>query len=282
MALADVEGNRAAVYLLCHPAPLLRALHDDNTRSADSALEHQDGTSTTRPESEIFSDASAAPVDENGIPSGPAPQEMRQIGRAPTSYNEPPLRDAAANSPQAPHTAPGRLSSHPGSPSAAGEATSAKTQAWGRHTPARTRRDMLALCARLQAEAPVYRAIGSTRRLRHLLRPWLHAGWTIAGIVWAIDNKPNGDPWRYAWRTVDELRNPAGWLRHRMRRWTDDTGRPLPDPWATSRKPGSSPGATKNRSTAGPSLEVRELLRRARDAASAATAEFRRRPTGPK
>jgi hypothetical protein len=57
----------------------------------------------------------------------------------------------------------------------------------------------------------------------------LRAGWTVADIRHALDHTPSGQPWPYAWRSTRELRNPAGWLLHRMHAWTDSHG-PLPDP----------------------------------------------------
>lgn len=254
MALRDLEGNRAALYLLCHPSP--------------------GGGSTRYPRAgdpRLSDPAYAVPVDESGIPSGPAPQEMRQNGRAHAVKEHSPLRGVAVTTTATTIAGdPGRRDSITNVPGATEEAKSAQTTAWGRHTPARTRSDMLELCIRLQAEGPVYRAIGSPRRLRHLLRPWLQAGWTLAGFEWAVDHKPDGEPWRYAWRSVDELRNPAGWLRHRLRRWTDANGEPLPDPRATppARQPVPERPAA---AVGGPSAEVQTLLAAARAAATAAT-----------
>jgi hypothetical protein len=44
---------------------------------------------------------------------------------------------------------------------------------------------------------------------------------------------PDGESWAYAWRSSTELRNPAGWITHRMRRWLDTAGAPLPCPMRT-------------------------------------------------
>jgi len=259
MALRDVEGNRAALYLLCHPLTPGRSVRP--LRAGDPRLSDP---------------VPAASVDENGIPSGPAPQEMRQNGRAGAIEEPAPLRGVAMSHSAASRAAPAPPYCLISSPGATEEAKSARTTAWGRHTPARTRSDMLAFCLRLQAEGPVYRAVGSPRRLRHLLRPWLRAGWTIAGLEWAIDHKPDGEPWRYAWRTVDELRNPAGWLRHRLARWTDGEGSPLPDPRAASllRRP-SAPEPVLVPSRA-PSSQAQQLLAAARTRAAAATTRWRR------
>jgi hypothetical protein len=107
---------------------------------------------------------------------------------------------------------------------------------------ARTRDERLALCERLRAESPPVRAAGSARRLRHLLRPWLLAGWSARGLLYAVDHTPDGAPWRFAWRSVRELRNPAGWLLHRLRAWRDPHQRPLPDPYAAPASPPARAG----------------------------------------
>lgn len=105
---------------------------------------------------------------------------------------------------------------------------------WDLHRLARTRAARLALVEQLQAESPPARATGPARRLRHLLRPWLLAGWTGRGLLHALDYRPDGSRWTYTWRSTSELRNPAGWLVHRLRAWLGADGRPLPDPCAVA------------------------------------------------
>jgi hypothetical protein len=108
----------------------------------------------------------------------------------------------------------------------------ANTTPWLLRRPARTRAERLAACERLRAESPTLRRV-SARRLRHVLRPWLLAGWTVRGVQHALDHRPDGAPWRIPFRP-DELRNPSGWVVHRMRAWTDADGAPLPDPYAVT------------------------------------------------
>lgn len=112
---------------------------------------------------------------------------------------------------------------------------------WPRWAPAVTNVDRLALCLRLSGELPVVAAVGRARRVRHLLRPWLQAGWTVRGLVYAIDHTPDGEPHRFAWRSMAEIRNPAGWLLHRLRLWRDPAGELLPDPTAPVSGPPARP-----------------------------------------
>ncbi len=188
------DGNLASVYVLAVARPLVGEGSDASGDGAESAV--------------VLS------VDESGTPSQHSPQPPRQNARARTT--QAPLRDAEAASAAKEQPPKGKR----------------KDQArhnWPLHQPTKTRAERLALCERLQADSPTLTAIGSPRLLRHLLRPWLLAGWTVAGILHALDHTPDGPPWPYAWRSTRELRNPPGWLLHRMRAWTGPDG-PLPDP----------------------------------------------------
>jgi len=104
---------------------------------------------------------------------------------------------------------------------------------WSRNTPARTRRDRLHLVDRLLAIAPDLTAIGSTRLLRHLLRPWLEADWTINDVFLAIENHPTTGlrPHSPTITTTGPgaVHHPAGWLLARMRDWTQPDGTPTPN-----------------------------------------------------
>jgi len=104
---------------------------------------------------------------------------------------------------------------------------------WSRTTPARTRRDRLRLVHRLLAIAPDLTGIGSARLLRHLLRPWLEAGWTINDVFLAIENHPTTGlrPHSPTITTTGPgaVRHPAGWLLARMRDWTQPDGTPTPN-----------------------------------------------------
>lgn len=99
---------------------------------------------------------------------------------------------------------------------------------WPMSRPARTRRERLELIRRLRAESSTLRAV-RPRLLRHLLRPWLAADWTAAGVLYALDHASSDVPWTYTWDGPEALRNPAGWVWWRMRCWLDQDGRPLRD-----------------------------------------------------
>ncbi len=79
------------------------------------------------------------------------------------------------------------------------------------------------------ATAPGLTRIGFTRQLRHLLRPWLDAAWTIDDVLTALDRHPVTGARPHALtntpaRGRGAIRNPAGWLLTRLRDWTH----PLP------------------------------------------------------
>jgi hypothetical protein len=100
---------------------------------------------------------------------------------------------------------------------------------WPRQTPARTKQDRLALCERLRHDAPVLTWIGSTRRLRWLLQDFLEAAWTADDLLHAIDTHPTDGGYPYgitAPGTPGGLRNPPGWLIHRLRPWRTPDGKP--------------------------------------------------------
>ena len=101
---------------------------------------------------------------------------------------------------------------------------------WPRNLPARTKRDRLALCDRLRHDAPPLAWVGSARRLRWLLHDFLTAGWTAEDLLHAIDHHPHTGGYAYATAapgTPGGLRNPAGWLIHRLKPWRHPDGTPL-------------------------------------------------------
>lgn len=161
MALAHLEGNRAALYVLATPA--------------------------------------AAPVDESGTPSGLTEGESPSHARGDVDEQSPlrgPERRVATSQ-------------------------DAKTS-WRWTEPTTHGRSRLSCAQRLQERVPALRRL-SDRHLRHLLRPWLEAGWTAADVVWALDHTPDGAA--RTWTTT--VRSPKGWLVHRLRPWTDVAGAPL-------------------------------------------------------
>ncbi len=104
---------------------------------------------------------------------------------------------------------------------------------WPRTAPARTRRDRLRLIERLRAIAPDLAAVGSPRLLRHLLRPWLEADWTINDVLLAVENHPTTGlrPHSPTLTTTGPgaVHSPPGWLLARMRDWTQPDGTPTPN-----------------------------------------------------
>ncbi len=114
---------------------------------------------------------------------------------------------------------------------------------WPRRAPATSRVDRLRLVHRLRRVAPDLVAVGSAPLLRHLLRPWLTAGWTVDDVLLALDNHPQTGPRPHSplIRTPTgparpgtprtrrgAVRNPPGWLLSRMRDWTLPDGTPMP------------------------------------------------------
>ena len=85
---------------------------------------------------------------------------------------------------------------------------------WPMTRPTATRQDRLQAAKRLQTEAPMLRRI-TPQLLRHVLRPQLTAGWTVADVLHTLDHEPNGQP---HWQTTD-VRHVAAWIRHRLKPW---------------------------------------------------------------
>ena len=101
---------------------------------------------------------------------------------------------------------------------------------WVRHSPARTGADRLALADRLRHDAPPLAWVGTSRRLRWLLRDFLTTGWTAGDVLHALDTHPVDGPYAYATTapgTPGGLRNPAGWVLHRLRPWRGPAGIPV-------------------------------------------------------
>lgn len=90
---------------------------------------------------------------------------------------------------------------------------------WPRTRAAGSRHDRLELVRRLQLDAPDLRRL-TDRALRHLLRPWLLAGWTVAELLYALDHEPDGT--ERTWTTG--VRSPSGWLICRLQAWTITPG----------------------------------------------------------
>lgn len=85
---------------------------------------------------------------------------------------------------------------------------------WSPHKRPRTRAERLAAAEIAQTRVIALRRC-STRAVRHALRPWFLAGWTVADLVWALDHDPDANP---RWQTRD-VRHPLGWLNSRLKPW---------------------------------------------------------------
>ncbi len=85
------------------------------------------------------------------------------------------------------------------------------------------RAERLAAAERLRAVHPVLRRI-SARMLRHLLRPWLCAGYSPADVLVCLEFRPSGEPHEHG----DRVRHPACWLRARLSCWLAGDGTPRP------------------------------------------------------
>jgi hypothetical protein len=101
---------------------------------------------------------------------------------------------------------------------------------WGKFDRARTRAERLLFAERLRAEtALAHDRRLSNRQLRHLLRPFAAGGWTVAGVLWAVDHVPDGSPHVFAWSSPADLCNPFAWLAWRLGHWSIGDA-VLPDP----------------------------------------------------
>jgi len=101
---------------------------------------------------------------------------------------------------------------------------------WARHTPAVTAADRLALADRLRHDCPAFVWVGTPRRVRWLLRDFLTAGWTADDLIHALDTHPDTGPYAYATTapgTPGGVRNPAGWVLHRLKPWRGPDGTPV-------------------------------------------------------
>lgn len=135
----------------------------------------------------VLTDPDADPVDRTGIPSGPVTGN-RTRQDAPTQARE------AGDTPE------------PGKP--------------------HQRREWLTICQTLRAQNPNLRRI-PVLLLRHILRPWLAAGYSSGDVLHALDWRADGGEHFH----TDRVRFPAGWLRSRMACWAGPDGAPLP-PWS--------------------------------------------------
>jgi len=263
MALVvDGDGqprNEAAVYVPCEPdTPRVRqapdpglvaldprwatgqlVVGDDGRVQADRSRHPRtvDDPTPAPPAGGAGSPGSDRPVDETDTPvwtSGAGTQNGRAHAPGCTATRATaggPLRGqniAAPRQPQPGHPeSAGPVDSPVGSPAEAGPCPTCG--AWPAHQAARTRAERLRLAHQLRRTSPDLAPI-SARLLRHLLRPWLHAGWTATDLLHAIDHHPTTGPRRHSPTTggPGTIRNPAGWLVARLRDWQTPDGTPGP------------------------------------------------------
>ncbi len=278
--------NEAAVYVPCEPdTPVTRQAPDpglvaldprwhtgqltvgDNGRVTTDRSRHPraaDDPTPTTPVHPAQPGPGGRAVDETDTPMWSSGART-QCGRAhahdcttPPARTGTPLRggnNAASRQHQPEHPKPGPAGDN------AGPLVPCRTCGpWPTHQPARTHAERLRIAHQLRRASPDLTPI-SARLLRHLLRPWLVAGWTTTDVIHAIDHHPLDGPRRHSPTTggPGAIRNPAGWLITRMRDWTTPTGGPAPShrqrvaatraagTYARSPADGGEPAATGNR-----------------------------------
>jgi hypothetical protein len=250
-----VSDNEAAVYVLTEPIPPLRPYQAPDPGLLALDPRYQAGEIEMGPDGRAVdlvrhrgplttADIAqppvgpAPPVDKTGTPNGSLPVTSQHApARACTRCHQllrTPLRGRNNATPSLPSTKRAASTWYPNDSQGTEEppvlCSRCQATRWPRHQPAQTKRDRLALCERLRHDAPVLTWIGSTRRLRWLLSDFLQAGWTVDDVLHAIDTHPVDGGYPYAIAppgTPGGLRNPAGWLTHRLRPWHTPTGTPV-------------------------------------------------------
>ena len=198
MALATDAANRAALYVLCVPAPplLVAAAVDRELGNEPAFVEVSFGV------------ASLVLVEKSETPTQlPLRSERNPYAGARGTDASPIDSSLVTNQ---------KRGDKRGKPR------------WPRSAVAGSQTDRLDLVETLQASAPALRPV-SLRALRSELRPWLERpelGWTVRWLLHALDHTPDGRPHPY----TAAVRVPVRWLAHRMSLWLDDQGQPLPAP----------------------------------------------------
>ena len=160
----------------------------------------------------------------------PAP-ELQETGTPSHAYGAGPPRAPASCPPGAggPEREQDRRSAPDSSPLAP-PPWRAPADAWPLGQTPQRRRERLTAVQTLQRRHMVLRRL-SARRLRSILRPWFGSHWappgqrwTPADVLYALDHRP-GAGGRHAYAA--EVRDPAGWLAHRLSFWLDEDGEPM-------------------------------------------------------
>jgi len=258
-AASEASGNEAAVYVLLEPIPPPRPDSEPDPGLVGLDPRYAAGELTVDTAGRAIPARTPGPVTADDL-SDPVyrvvtPNESPLV----TSQNtHPPARPRACTScrqivktplrvetdpPGLPPTNRPRPNRHPvtdGDPAGRGTGTVPEpprlicdrchATRWARHLPTRTRADQLALADRLRQDAPPLTWVGTSKRLRWLLRGFLEAGWTAGDLLHALDTHPDTGPYAYATSapgTPGGLRNPAGWVLHRLKPWRHPDGTPV-------------------------------------------------------
>ncbi|GAA1334431.1 hypothetical protein GCM10009592_30140 [Brachybacterium rhamnosum] len=88
-----------------------------------------------------------------------------------------------------------------------------------------TRVEMLAAAAEMRRRSFVLRR-ASLRAVRSLGRDFWENGWTVADVLRALDQRPDGTSWPHS--GAHGVRSVRAWSMHRLRRWRSAAGCPLP------------------------------------------------------
>jgi len=180
------------------------------------------------------------PVDETDTPmrsSRAGTQHGRAHATTCTQRSKQPERPLRGRNIAAPRQHQPEPPSPAGSPPAAADQTvpagrdrpCPECGPWPNSSPARTRAERLRLAHQLRRASPDLHQL-SPRLLRHLLRPWLTAGWTLTDVLHAIDHHPVTGPRHHSPTGTGPgtIHNPPGWLLHRLHDWRTPDGTPLP------------------------------------------------------
>lgn len=205
MALASLEGNRAAVYVLTTPG---RHSSKRAVRVTDTPSRPRRGLEAHRAR------ARGGKSSADRRPPGTHPEGRRPSGHP----GSPAPRPARAPDPVTAPAQAGNAFSAQGRPAPAGP--------WRPADPPKKRIEEVAAAAAVRNVSAAARAI-SDRHVAHLCRDFFRAGWSPSDILRAIDYQPGGRQWH---RDAGVL-HPAAWLRFRLGHWRDGSG-VLPSPAA--------------------------------------------------
>ena len=256
----EPPGNEAAVYVLLEPVPAPRPYQppdpglvglDPRYATGELTVDAAGRAVETRTLGPVTVDDPRLTVDEFGTPYG-SPLVTSQNTHPPTRPRACPTCRRLVKTPLRVETGPpglpttkrarpnrhavtdgdraGRGTGNLPDPAEPVVCERCHATRWARHTPAVTTADRLALADRLRHDCPAFVWVGTNRRVRWLLRDFLVAGWTAEDLLHALDTHPDTGPYAYATSapgTRGGLRNPAGWVVHRLKPWRGSDGMPV-------------------------------------------------------